>query len=218
MMKFKYVFLLACVVVSLSYRLNAAPMFNDNPVVYGKIKVQSWKERRDFNIVKQDLDFSCGAASVATLLNNFHGQTLTEEEVLKKLDKEQMRASFEDMRRIMPDLGFEAKGYALSFEQLAQLKIPVIVYLKYRKDDHFSVLRGIDGNTVLLADPSLGHVSMSRAQFLEAWQTREGNLAGKILAVVPKKAETISNKLFFTHHPKRQTEFAVEQIRQARAE
>ncbi|MCL5894993.1 C39 family peptidase [Neisseria meningitidis] len=218
MMKFKYVFLLACVVVSLSYRLNAAPMFNDNPVVYGKIKVQSWKERRDFNIVKQDLDFSCGATSVATLLNNFYGQTLTEEEVLKKLDKEQMRASFEDMRRIMPDLGFEAKGYALSFEQLAQLKIPVIVYLKYRKDDHFSVLRGIDGNTVLLADPSLGHVSMSRAQFLDAWQTREGNLAGKILAVVPKKAETISNKLFFTHHPKRQTEFAVEQIRQARAE
>ncbi len=217
-MKFKYVFLLACVVVSLSYRLNAAPMFNDNPVVYGKIKVQSWKERRDFNIVKQDLDFSCGAASVATLLNNFYGQTLTEEEVLKKLDKEQMCASFEDMRRIMPDLGFEAKGYALSFEQLAQLKIPVIVYLKYRKDDHFSVLRGIDGNTVLLADPSLGHVSMSRAQFLDAWQTREGNLAGKILAVVPKKAETISNKLFFTHHPKRQTEFAVEQIRQARAE
>ncbi len=217
-MKFKYVFLLACVVVSLSYRLNAAPMFNDNPVVYGKIKVQSWKARRDFNIVKQDLDFSCGAASVATLLNNFYGQKLTEEDVLKKLDKEQMPASFEDMRRIMPDLGFEAKGYALSFEQLAQLQIPVIVYLKYRKDDHFSVLRGIDDNTVLLADPSLGHVSMSRAQFLDAWQTREGNLAGKILAVVPKKAETISNKLFFTHHPKRQTEFAVRQIRQARAE
>lgn len=194
------------------------PFVEENPIAYGKVKIQSWKERRDFNIVKQDLDFSCGAASVATLLNNFYGQTLTEEEVLEKLDKEQMRASFEDMRRIMPDLGFEAKGYALSFEQLAQLKIPVIVYLKYRKDDHFSVLRGIDGNTVLLADPSLGHVSMSRVQFLDAWQTREGNLAGKILAVVPKKAETISNKLFFTHHPKRQTEFAVEQIRQARAE
>ncbi|ROU19837.1 peptidase C39, partial [Neisseria gonorrhoeae] len=27
--------------------------------------MQSWKARRDFNIVKQDLDFSCGAASVA---------------------------------------------------------------------------------------------------------------------------------------------------------
>lgn len=204
--------------LTFSGSLRSMPISTDNPVIYSKIKVQSWKERRDFNIVKQDLDFSCGAASVATLLNNFYGQRLTEEEVLKKLDKEQMRASFEDMRRIMPDLGFEAKGYALSFEQLTQLKIPVIVYLKYRKDDHFSVLRGIDGNTVLLADPSLGHVSMSRAQFLDAWKTREGNLAGKILAVVPKKEETISNKLFFTHHPKRQTEFAVKQIRLRRVE
>ncbi|EMT0275245.1 C39 family peptidase [Neisseria gonorrhoeae] len=179
--------------------------------------MQSWKARRDFNIVKQDLDFSCGAASVATLLSNFYGQKLTEEEVLEKLGKEQMRASFEDMRRIMPDLGFEAKGYALSFEQLAQLKIPVIVYLKYRKDDHFSVLRGVDGNTVLLADPSPGHVSMSRAQFLEAWQTREGNLAGKILAVVPKGRDAGGDKAFFTRSPKRQTEFAVGQVKWWRA-
>ncbi|ENV2247698.1 peptidase C39, partial [Neisseria gonorrhoeae] len=81
------------------------PFAEENPIAYGKVKIQSWKARRDFNIVKQDLDFSCGAASVATLLNNFYGQTLTEEEVLKKLGKEQMRASFEDMRRIMPDLG-----------------------------------------------------------------------------------------------------------------
>lgn len=91
------------------------------------------------------------------------------------------------------------------------------MYLKYRKDDHFSVLRGIDGNTVLLADPSLGHVSMSRAQFLDAWKTREGNLAGKILAVVPKGAATGGDKAFFTRSPKRQTEFAVGQVKWWRA-
>ena len=59
-MMFKRICLSVPIAVSLSGPLNAAPMFNDNPVVYGKIKVQSWKERRDFNIVKQDLDFSCG--------------------------------------------------------------------------------------------------------------------------------------------------------------
>ena len=196
--------------------LNAAPVFNDNPIAYGKASVQSWKARRDFDIVKQDLDFSCGAASVATLLNNFYGQKLTEEEVLKKLDKEQMRASFEDMRRIMPELGFEARGYALSFEQLAQLKIPVIVYLKYRKDDHFSVLRGISKDTVLLADPSLGHISMSREQFLKAWKTRGGNLEGKILAVLPKDGQTESNPLFFTRNPQRQTVLAAELAKRQR--
>lgn len=196
--------------------LNAAPIFNDNPIAYGKASVQSWKARRDFDIVKQDLDYSCGAASVATLLNNFYGQKLTEEEVLKKLDKEQMRASFEDMQRIMPELGFEAKGYALSFEQLAQLKIPVIVYLKYRKDDHFSVLRGISKDTVLLADPSLGHISMSREQFLKAWKTRGGNLEGKILAVLPKDGQAESNPLFFTRNPQRQTVLAAELAKRQR--
>ncbi|WP_233572041.1 C39 family peptidase [Neisseria weixii] len=198
--------------------IHAAPMPHENPLAYGKIKVQSWKEKRDFNIVKQDLDYSCGAASVATLLNNFYGQKLTEEEVLEKMDKTRERASFEDMQRILPDFGFEAKGYALTFEQLAALKIPVIVYLKYRKDDHFSVLRGVSDDTVLLADPSLGHVSMSRAQFLDAWKTREGDLSGKILAVLPKGAEIQSNAAFFTRQPKRQTEFAVTQVKSSRVD
>lgn len=195
------------------YTANATPVFAENPISHGKIHLQSWKSQRDFGIVKQDLDFSCGAASVATLLNNYYGQSLTEAEILDKMDKTQMRASFADMQRIMPKLGFEAKGYALSFEQLAQLQIPVIVYLKHRKTDHFSVLRGINGDTVLLADPSLGHVSMSKAQFLESWHTRQGEMAGKILAIVPKGADLPRNVAFFTKEPKRSSHFAVEQIR-----
>lgn len=207
-----------CAVYLFSGSLAAAPLPYENPLAYGKVGVQSWKDRRDFKIVKQDLDYSCGAASVATLLNNFYGQKLTEEQVLDKMDKTRERASFADMQRILPKWGFEAKGYALSFEQLAQLKIPVIVYLKYRKDDHFSVLRGVSQDTVLLADPSLGHVSMSRAQFLDAWQTREGQLAGKVLAVVPKKAGIGANEAFFEKKPQRQTAFAVKQLKTKQAD
>lgn len=47
------------------------PFAEENPIAYGKVKIQSWKARRDFNIVKQDLDFSCGAASVATAFEQF---------------------------------------------------------------------------------------------------------------------------------------------------
>ncbi|WP_428832756.1 cysteine peptidase family C39 domain-containing protein, partial [Neisseria gonorrhoeae] len=43
---------------------------------------------------------------------------------------------------------------------------------------HFSVLNGINGETVLLADPSLGHVSTSKSQFLSAWKTRDGEMDG----------------------------------------
>lgn len=177
--------------------------FIENPIAHQKIQIQSWKSQRDLGIVKQDLDFSCGAASVATLLNNFYGKNYSEAGILDKMDKTQMRASFDDMQHIMPELGFEAKGYALPFEQLAQLKIPVIVYLKYRKNDHFSVLNGINGETVLLADPSLGHVSMSKAQFLNAWKTRDGEMEGKILAIVPKNADFVKNQVFFNKKPVR---------------
>ena len=191
----------------------AQPFVVDNPLAFGKARVQSWKVRRDLGIVKQNLDFSCGAASIATLLNNFYGQQLTEQEILVRMNKTELRASFDDMQQVMPQLGFEAKGYALPFEQLAQLKIPVIVYLKYRKNDHFSVLRGINGNTVLLADPSLGNMSLSREQFLAAWKTRDGKMEGKILAVLPKDADTAKNVDFFIRQPERQTRLVTEQLR-----
>ena len=51
-------------------------------VVKGQIPVKSWKTLRDRQIVKQDQDYSCGAASLATLLKGFYGQKLTEEQLL----------------------------------------------------------------------------------------------------------------------------------------
>ena len=86
------------------------------------VPVKSWKTRRDARIVKQDLDYSCGAASLATLLNSFYGQNLTEEALLKAMDKGDGRASFDDMARALGQFGFKAQGFAASWEQLTRLK------------------------------------------------------------------------------------------------
>ena len=40
------------------------------PTLAGTVAVESWKTLRDRRVVKQDLDYSCGAASLATLLNS----------------------------------------------------------------------------------------------------------------------------------------------------
>ena len=58
------------------------------PTLQGSVTVQSLKDRRDAQIVKQDLDYSCGAASLATILNGFYGKTVTEDEILKATNKE----------------------------------------------------------------------------------------------------------------------------------
>ena len=178
----------------------------------GSIPVTSWKTLRDSRIVKQDLDYSCGAASIATILNEYYGQSVTEEEILNIMAKEDMRASFDDMANALKELGFRGLGYAASFEQLTKLKIPVIVYTKHRKDDHFSVLRGINRDTVWLADPSLGNRTYSKYQFLEMWETREdSDLKGKILAIIPLSEEIQSVNDFFTNQPRRQTVQSVQQ-------
>jgi predicted double-glycine peptidase len=182
----------------------------------GTVPLKSWKTLRDVRIVKQDLDYSCSAASLATLLNEFYGQSVTEEALLKAMDKGDLRASFEDMQRALPQFGFKAQGFAASYEQLMRLKAPVLVYLKHRKDDHFSVLRGIDANTVWLADPSLGNRTYSKAQFLEMWQTRGDKenyeLAGKFLAVLPNKEGIAVGDDFFTKSPHRQSAQATQQL------
>jgi predicted double-glycine peptidase len=132
------------------------------------------------------------------------------------MDKNDGRASFEDMARVVLKYGFKAQGFAASWEQLTKLKMPVIVYLKYQKDDHFSVLRGIGGRTVWLADPSLGNRTYSREQFLAMWETHDINdihnkLRGKFLAVLPIKADIHPADDFFTMTPRRQSTQAVEQ-------
>ena len=181
-----------------------------------RIPIQSWKTLRDARIVKQDLDYSCSAASLATLLNEFYGQSVTEEALLKAMDKGDLRASFEDMQKALPQFGFKAQGFAASYEQLMRLKAPVVVYLKHRKDDHFSVLRGINESTVWLADPSLGNRTYSKEQFLEMWQTRgdkdNAELAGKFLAVLPNQEGITAGNDFFTKTPHRQSAQATQQL------
>lgn len=226
---------LACIFSLTSFFVPSSAFSEDLPAYSGKqnppdsilllsthtaqisISIRSWKNLRDAEVVKQDFDYSCSAASLATLLNGFYGQSLTEESLLKAMDKGDLKASFEDMQKVLPKFGFKAQGFAASYEQLSKLKAPVVVYLKHRKDDHFSVLRGINADTVWLADPSLGNRTCSKAQFLEMWQTRNdkerADLSGKILAVLPLSSEASSTADFFSRTPRRQTMQAVEQLK-----
>ncbi|MBV8623380.1 MAG: C39 family peptidase [Herbaspirillum sp.] len=196
--------------------LNREKIVFEIPAGSIQIPIQSWKSRRDAQVVKQDRDYSCGAAALATLLNEFYGQSLSEEMLLDAMNKGDMRASFEDMQRALPRFGFKAQGFAATYEQLARLRVPVVVYLRYRKDDHFSVLRGIDEHTVWLADPSLGNRTYSKEQFLDMWETRQektsAELSGKFLAVVPNSTDQTTKTNFFTKEPVRQVAPAIAQL------
>jgi predicted double-glycine peptidase len=136
----------------------------DTPTAFGLLPITSWKARRDQAIVKQGFDYSCGAAALATILH-LYGKQATELELLQAMDIQDGLTSFEEMARVLPSLGFKAQGLAVSFEQLSQLQVPVIAYLRLAGKTHFTVLLGTSKDFVWLGDPFWGNHLLSKTHF-----------------------------------------------------
>jgi uncharacterized protein len=155
---------------------------------------RSMKDLRDRNVIKQRFDFSCGAAALATLLRYGFGQSITEAQIMvalfdlptedEKAARRRTGFSLLDMQRVARAQGYEAEGFRLEPDQLSMLGGPVIVYIEPRGYKHFAVLRGIRGDRVYLADPSLGNVRMPLYAFLDRWLQDDNK--GIIFVVEPK--------------------------------
>jgi len=166
---------------------HAGTVYLGTSTLHGDLPIKTWKALRDKRVVKQDLDYSCGAASVATILSEYYRKPeATEQAILKAMNMD-VAASFHDLAGVVNPYGLKGVGLALNFQQLQRLKLPAIAYLEYRGDAHFSVIRGISRQgRVWLGDPSWGNRRFSRQQFLAMWETRQGNeLKGKILLLLP---------------------------------
>jgi hypothetical protein len=144
-----------------------------------EVHVASLREKRDAGVVKQRFDFSCGTASLATLLtyglNDSIGEDALLRTLLDPLQPDQIRAlqrnglSLLDLQRLANQRGHNAQGFRIEGTQLAKLPYPVIVFIRPGGYRHFAVLKGIRGGRVYLADPSLGNVRVPMYRFLAMW-------------------------------------------------
>lgn len=158
------------------------------------VPLRSFKDLRDANVVKQAFDYSCGAAALATLLtygmNDPVGERQIVSEMLATLDQDQETLrkkegfSLLDMQRVAQRRGYRAQGFRIAPGSLAKLQGPVIVFIKPRGYEHFAVLRGVRGDRVYLADPSLGNVRRAFYDFLAMWLGEDGK--GIIFIVEPE--------------------------------
>lgn len=157
--------------------------------------LRSIKALRDQNVVKQGYDYSCGAGALATLLTYGVGDSVAEAEILLQLmnslpqDQEVLKKkegfSLADLQSVALQRGHKSAGFRLAPEHLAKLKGPVIVFIQPRGYKHFAVLRGVKGDRVFLADPSLGNVRMPAYRFLDEWLDESGK--GIIFVVEAKQ-------------------------------
>lgn len=165
----------------------------------------TFKDRRDANITKQDLDYSCGASSLSTILTYFYNQPTTEAQILEDMALDNMMSSFLDLAQVSEKYGFVGRGLLMDYETLSQIKIPAIVYLNHKRSDHFSVVRAIDSTHVYLADSSMGNRILTKKQFEKMWlaadnTSKDNNTKGKVLLILPTtdKQKQLSNVNFTT--------------------
>ena len=142
-------------------------------------RVVTLHEAKYKNLVRQNTDYSCGAAALATILKYGYGIDAGEEVVMEGMLKvgnaEVIRSkgfSMLDMKRYVESMGMRGRGYRLSEERLKKLRIPVVVLVDINGYKHFSVLKRIAEGEAFLADPVLGNKRMAFEDFKQVWSNR----------------------------------------------
>jgi len=128
-------------------------------------------------------DKGCGGRSLAYIASQ-QGIKKGESEIVKMIHYDPEKgASMLDIVNAAKQLGLKASGYKMSYDQLAKLELPVIVYLP----DHFTVLVSIDQskNTLTFTDSSKQKVTQSKEKFLKTWQ-------GYVLEIRKETAVTLA--------------------------
>lgn len=140
------------------------------------VAVMSWRDIPFRTVVRQQYDYSCGSAALATLLRFHYGVHVAEGEVFTQMfehgDQARIRRvgfSMLDMRSYLETRGYTADGLRLSLDRLAALDMPAIALITHNGYRHFVVVKGIHADRVLVGDPTFGLQTYTRAEFQAVW-------------------------------------------------
>jgi uncharacterized protein len=116
-----------------------------------RIRTMSWAEIPFRSVIRQQFDFSCGSAAVATLLTYHYGIKTPEIESFKAMwergDQDKIRKlgfSMLDMKSYMQARGLKAQGYRFKVADIAKADRPGIALIDLRGFKHFVVVKGFN--------------------------------------------------------------------------
>ena len=122
--------------------------------LYAGFAVRSYEELRNQDIIRQNYEESCGAASLATLINTLDFKILTEKDVLEQMDKGDKKlntdmVSFLQLKQAAAKLSYDSEGYQLDRATFEKINLPVLVKIE---DDprfpHFVVVINHQGDFI----------------------------------------------------------------------
>ena len=140
------------------------------------VNVASRPEAAWQTVIRQRYDYSCGSAAVATLMTYHYDTPVSEEDVFREMfrdgDQKKIRAegfSMLDLKRYLDRRGMRSDGFRVSLDKLSDIGVPAITLVNTKGYKHFVVIRGIREDTVLVADPAGGSLTVPREHFEKIW-------------------------------------------------
>ena len=127
------------------------------------------KDIGKFPVVKQDDEAECGAACL-TMITRHYGKNFTLGQIKELSNVSTAYASPIDVITGAENLGYSAKAYALTFDEMYKVKLPGIIGWEGL---HYSVVYRISRGKVYMVDPLDGQKTMSQQEFIEGWTRAE---------------------------------------------
>lgn len=140
------------------------------------VPIKTVHERKFQQVVRQQFDFSCGSAALATLLTFHYEKDTTERDAFAFMyengDAEKIRRagfSLLDIKHYLEANGYQADGYQADLDTLAEVGVPAIALVNVKGYRHFVVVKGLENEEVLVGDPALGLRYVARGEFENMW-------------------------------------------------
>ena len=203
-------------VVTVGGAMTIAPPVNAVDLSWNKhalsVPVQSYQEILFGDVWRQQYDFSCGSAALATLLHYHYQHPIAEEAIFtemyrngdKALIKEQ-GFSLLDMKNYLNQLGYESDGYKVGLDKLEKLGVPGVTLVNFDGYMHFVVIKGINQSQIILGDPSRGTIVLDKQAFMKSYQ----GITLLIKSDVDTARETFQRDPHFSVYTQSPTEHAI---------
>src|SRR5262249_32320293 len=140
------------------------------------VPIASLKEARFKRVVKQEYDFSCGSAALATLLSYHYDTPVNETAVFTEMfpvgDPARIKRygfSLLDMKQYLAVHDLRADGFRIDLKRLVEIGVPAIALIETQGYKHFVVVKGVKGDRILVGDPARGTRTIPREKFQSMW-------------------------------------------------
>lgn len=169
--------------------------------MWAEFNAKSIQELKNENFIRQNYEESCGAASLANVINFYSLKQFSEKEILDNLQQKTDMLSFAELKGAAMKMGFESEGFMLEREHLDEISTPLLV--KVENDPrfpHFVVVLSQKGDFVRVLDPNFGAYTASKKEFFSVWD--KDKQGGYALIILPKNFQGFDtpNSHFFSTH------------------